>query len=74
MIIGSVLYIMYKIWIYSLSISTTYLSPPRNRIVVFKRWLTRVKRSITGYFEWYTYKDFVPIVITWLIYGGVFLW
>ena len=74
MIIGSVLYIMYKIWIYSLSITTTYYHAPKNRIVVFKRWLRRVKRSIAGYFKWYTYKDFVPIVIAWLIYGGIFLW
>jgi hypothetical protein len=32
------------------------------------------KFIIKGYWGWYKFKHVWPVVIAWLIYGGIFIW
>lgn len=74
MIVWSLLYIVWKIYLYSTSIEVTYSKPSAGKICDFKRWKNRVRYYIEGYFKWYKFKHFKIILIVWMIYGGFFIW
>ena len=70
MIILTVLYVVWKIYVYSLSIEfmcTKKLSP-------IKQKYNEIKFILKRYWEWYGLRHLIKLVIAWLIYGGVFLW
>ena len=74
MIVWSLLYIVWKIYLYSLSITITYSSPSTGKMCDFIRWKGRVKRYVKGYFHWYRIKHLNTIILAWVIYGGFFIW
>ena len=74
MIIWSLLYIIWKIYLYSTSVITTYRKPSMGIKCDFYRWKGRTARSIKGYFHWYGIKHLKTVVLAWLIYGGFFIW
>ena len=74
MIVWSLCYIAWKIYLYSTSITITYNKPSTGKICDFKRWKNRIKYYIKGYFKWYGFQHFKTILLAWMIYGGFFIW
>lgn len=74
MIIWSLIYILWKIFLYSTSMTTTYSKPSTGIKCDFYRWKERMTRSVKGYFHWYGTKHLKTILLAWLIYGGFFIW
>ena len=81
MIVFSVLYISWKIYVYSTSITFNYWTKKYvehtkwewYRIKI-RRFIKELKFILKGYWEWYGFKHTYPIIICWLIYGGIFIW
>lgn len=74
MIIWSLLYIVWKIYLYSKSITISYSKPSTGKMCDFMRWVRRIKYYIKGYFNWYGIKHFKTIILVLLIYSGFFIW
>ena len=74
MIVWSLCYIAWKIYLYSTSLKITYSKSSTGKICDFRRWKNRIKYYIKGYFKWYGFEHFKTILLAWLIYGGVFIW
>lgn len=74
MIVWSLCYIAWKIYLYSTSLEFTYNKPSTGKMCDFKRWKNRMKYIFKGYFKWYRIKHFKTILLAWLIYGGFFIW
>ena len=74
MIVWSLLYIIWKIYMYSTSITISYSQPSTGKMYDFMRWGRRVKLYVKDYFLWYGTKHLKTIVLAWLIYGGFFIW
>lgn len=81
MIVFSVLYLVWKIYVYSTSIEFNYWT---KKYVEHTKWelfwintwrcIKEWKFIIKGYWGWYKFKHVWPVVIAWLIYGGIFIW
>jgi len=81
MIIFSVLYLGWKVYVYSTSIEFNYWT---KEYVEHTKWewfwintrrrIKEFKIIIKKYFEWYGFKHVWSVVIAWLIYGGIFIW
>ena len=84
MIILSVLYLSWKIYVYSTSITFNYWLKPGETYkehtkfewfkINCKRKIKEFKYILKSYWNWYGFKHIWPIIITWLIYGGIFMW
>lgn len=74
MIIWSLLYIIWKIYEYSLSITILYHKPSTGKMCNFIRWIKRIKFYVKDYFHWYGIEHLKIIILAWLIYGGFFIW
>jgi len=74
MIVWSLCYISWKIYLYSTSITITYTKPSTGKVCDFKRWKSRIKYYIKWYFKWYGFKHFRIILFIWMVYGGFFIW
>lgn len=74
MIVWSLLYIVWKIYVYSQSITISYSRPSTGKICDFIRWKRRVKHYIKEYFYWYRTEHLKTIILAWVIYGGFFIW
>lgn len=74
MIAWSLLYIVWKIYVYSLSITISYYHPSTGKMCDFIRKIGRIKYYVKKYFHWYGTKDLKIIILAWLIYGGFFIW
>lgn len=74
MIVWSLCYIAWKIYLYSTSITITYNKLSTSKTCNFRRWKNRIKYYIKNYFKWYKLKHFNTVLIAWLIYGGFFIW
>ena len=74
MIVWSLCYIVWKIYLYSTSIKIIYYKPSTGKICDFRRWKNRIKRYIEGYFKWYGFKHIKTILLAWVIYCGFFIW
>ena len=81
MITFSILYIGWKIYVFSTSLHFNYWTKKYVEYSKYKWILINIKRRIKEfkviikkYFEWYGFKHFWPIIISWLIYGGIFIW
>ena len=77
----SILYLIWKIYLYSRSIefnyyTDRYIGHPKYEWfwINFRRRTSETKIIIKKYFEWYGFRHFWPIIISWLIYGGFFIW
>ncbi len=81
MIVFSVLYLGWKIYVYSTSITFNYWTKKYiehtkwewYRIKI-RRFIKELKFILKGYWDWYGLKHTYPIIICWLIYGGIFIW
>lgn len=71
MMVLTILYIVWKIYVYSLSIKFTYYKDHPNSI---KRKYKEIKITLKKYWEWYGLSHLKLPIIVWLIYGGIFLW
>ena len=56
MIVWSLLYIVWKIYVYSRSITVEYSRPSNGKMRDFIRWKGRVKYYVKNYFHWYGIK------------------
>lgn len=74
MIVWSLCYIVWKIYLYSTSIEITYRKLSASKLDDFKGWIKRVKYYIKDYFKWYGFEHFKTIILAWIIYGGYFIW
>ena len=84
MIVLSILYLGWKIYVYSTSIEFSYWLKPGETYkehtkyewfrINFRRRRKEFKIIVKKYFEWYGFKHVYPIIIAWLIYGGIFIW
>ena len=82
MILISVLYIIYKIYVYSTSLTFNYWKTKEVQDwdewkwfkVKCRRRRKELKYILKSYFDWYGFKHFYPVIIAWLIYGGIFIW
>ena len=74
MIIWSLLYIIWKIYEYSTSITISYNQPSTGKMCDFIRWTKRIKYYVKDYFQWYKIEHLKTIILVWLIYGGFFIW
>ena len=74
MIIWSLQYIVWKIYVYSRSIRVTYSRPSTGKMCDFIQWKGRLKLYIKGYFHLYGTKHLKAILLAWVIYGGFFIW
>ena len=80
MIVFSVLYIGRRIYCYSTSIEFSYYKKQSNHTKLELFWINiRLKISkwkyiIKSYWRWYKLEHVWPVVIAWLIYGGIFMW
>lgn len=74
MIAWSLLYIVWKIYVYSLSITISYSRPSTGKLCDFRRWKKRVKYYVKGYFHWYKTEHLKTVILAWFIYGGFFIW
>lgn len=74
MVIWSLQYIVWKIYVYSRSIRITYSRPSTGKMCDLIRWKGRLKIYIKGYFHWYGAKHLKIILLAWVIYGGFFIW
>lgn len=73
-IIWSLLYIVWKIYLYSKSITISYSKPSTGKMCDFMRWKRRIKCYVKGYFHWYGIKHLKIVILVWLIYGGFCIW
>lgn len=71
MIILTILYIVWKIYVYSLSIEFMYY---KKRPSFSKRKCSEIKIVLKKYWEWYGLNHLKVPLIVWLIYGGIFIW
>lgn len=80
MIVFSVLYLGWKVYCYSTSIEFSYYKKQNEHTKWEWFWINTRRRIkewkfiIKGYWGWYKFKHVWPIVIAWLIYGGIFIW
>lgn len=81
MIVFSILYIVWKIYVYSTSLEFNYYTQKHIDHtkyewfwINFRRRIKEWKFIIKGYWGWYKFKHVWPVVIGWLIYGGIFIW
>jgi hypothetical protein len=74
MIIWSLLYIIWKIYLYSRSIIISYGKPSTGKMCDFMRWIKRIKYYVKDYFQWYGIKHSKTVILVWLIYGGFYIW
>ena len=81
MIALSVLYLAWKVYAYSTSIEFEYYTKKYVEHtkhewfwINFRRRISEFKFVIKGYWRWYKLKHTYPIIIAWLIYGGIFIW
>jgi hypothetical protein len=80
MICLSILYLSYRIYCYSTSIEFSYYKKQKELTkwewfwINTKRHIFEWEFIIKGYWRWYKFKHIWPIVIGWLIYGGIFIW
>jgi len=81
MIVFSILYLAWKIYVYSTSIKFNYYKQKHTEHtkwewfwINFRRRIKEFKFIIKGYWGWYKLKHTYPIIISWLIYGGIFIW
>ena len=74
MIVWSLYYIVWKIYLYSTSITITYEKPSTGKMCDFLRWKKRVKYYVKEYFHWYGMEHLKTIMLAWVIYGGFLIW
>ena len=81
MIVFSVLYLGWEVYLYSTSITFNYWNKKHaehTKLEWFwintRRRIKEWKFIIKGYWGWYKFKHVWPVVIAWLIYGGIFIW
>ena len=74
MVIWSLQYIVWKIYVYSRSITISYSQPSKGKMCDFMRWERRIKYYVKGYVHWYGTKHLKTIILAWLIYGGFCIW
>ena len=74
MIVFTIAYLAWKIYVYSTSVTFFYTKPAKNTWHNCKRKYRDFKRILTGYWEWYGLFHLKVPVIAWLIYGGIFIW
>ena len=81
MVVLSILYLIWKIYVYSTSIKFNYHTKKHVEHTKWEMlWINSRRRFnefrfiINKYFEWYGFNHIWPIVIGWLIYGGIFIW
>ena len=74
MIVWSLCYIVWKIYLYSTSLKFAYTKSSTGKMCNFKRWKNRMKYILEGYFKWYGFEHFKTVLIAWVIYGGFFIW
>lgn len=80
MIILSILYLGWKIYLYSTSITFNYwknqsqFTKSEWRRIKRRRFIKESKYIFKGYWRWYKLDHVWPIVIAWMIYGGIFIW
>lgn len=74
MLAWSLSYIVWKIYVYSRSITISYSQPSTGKMDDFMRWKRRVKYYVKEYFQWYGTKHLKTIILAWVIYGGFFIW
>ena len=74
MIALSLLYIVWKIYVYSCSITVSYSKPSTGKMCDFMRWTGRIKYYVKNYFHWYKGEHLKTIILAWVIYGGFFIW
>ena len=71
MIILTILYIVWKIYVYSLSLEFMYY---KKRPSFAKHKCREIKIVLKNYWEWYGLSHLKVPLIVWLIYGGIFIW
>ena len=71
MIILTILYIVWKIYVYSLSLEFMYYKKCPS---FTKRKCREIKIVLKKYWEWYGLSHLKVPLIVWLIYGGIFIW
>ena len=81
MIVFSILYLGWKVYVYSTSIEFNYWT---KKYVEHTKWewfwinthrhIKEWKFIIKSYWGWYKFKHVWPVIIAWLIYGGIFIW
>ena len=81
MIVLSILYLGWKVYVYSTSITFNYWTKKYVEhtkcgwfLINTRRRIKEWKFIIKSYWGWYKFKHVWPIVIAWLIYGGIFIW
>ena len=81
MIVFSVLYLGWEVYVYSTSITFNYWNKKHTEHTKWERFWINTRRRIKewkyiikGYWGWYKFKHVWPIIIAWLIYGGIFIW
>lgn len=81
MIVFSVLYLVWKVYVYSTSIefnywTKKYVEHTKRELFWINTWrrIKEWKFIIKGYWRWYKLEHVWPVVIAWLIYGGIFIW
>ena len=71
MIIFTILYIVWKIYVYSLSLEFMYYKKCPS---FANRKYREIKIVLKKYWEWYGLSHLKAPLIMWLIYGGIFIW
>jgi len=81
MIVFSILYLGWKIYWYSTSIEFNYWTKKYDEHTKWEWCRIKIRRFIKefifilkSYWGWYGLKHIYPIIIAWLIYGGIFIW
>jgi len=81
MIVFSILYLVWKIYVYSTSLEFNYWTKNYTEHtkyewfwINFRRRIKEWKFIIKGYWGWYKFEHVWPVIIAWLIYGGIFIW
>lgn len=81
MIVFSILYICWRIYVYSTSLTFNYWTTNYKEHtklewcrIKIRRFIKELKFILKGYWDWYGLKHTYPVIIYWLIYGGIFIW
>lgn len=70
MIVFTIAYLAWEIYVYSTSL-TFMCTKPINK---YKRKYKEFKYILKSYWEWYGLSHLKIPVVAWLIYGGIFIW
>lgn len=76
MVILTILYFVWKIYVYSLSLTFEYYNSDSNPSFAkrVKRKYKEIKITLKKYWEWYGLRHIRTPLIIWLIYGGIYIW